>query len=135
MEAEDILQEGFIKVFQHLTSVHSKEHLDGWICKIMINTALTHYTNQLKFKNDESINFDTFDTTISEDALSKLSYKELLRILQGIPAGYRTIFNLYVIDGFNHKEIGEILGIAESTSKSQLRKAKITMKKILTRIL
>jgi RNA polymerase sigma-70 factor (ECF subfamily) len=135
MEAEDILQEGFIKVFQNLSSIHSREHLDKWICKIMINTALDYYIKQLKFRNDESINSDTFDTTISEDALSKLSYKELLRILQGLPAGYRTVFNLFVIDGFNHREIGEMLGIAENTSKSQLRSAKISMQKILTRIL
>ncbi len=135
MEAEDILQEGFIKVFKNLPQLHSKESIDGWIRRIMVNTALNYYTKQLKFQNEVSLKYETLDATFQEDALSKLSYNELLRILQGLPAGYRTVFNLFVIDGYNHKEISEMLGISENTSKSQLWRAKASLKKILTRIL
>jgi len=135
MEAEDILQEGFIKVFRNLSSVSSHEAFESWIYRIMINTAITFYKKQLKFQNEVSLKNETRDATIPEDALSKLSYNELLRILQGIPPGYRTVFNLYVIDGYSHREIGEMLGIAENTSKTQLFRAKATMRKILMRIL
>ncbi|MCX6287038.1 MAG: sigma-70 family RNA polymerase sigma factor [Bacteroidetes bacterium] len=135
MEAEDILQEGFIKVFKNLSHLHSREALDAWIRRIMVNTAINYYTKQLKFQNEVSLKYDSSDATIQEDALSKLSYNELLRILQGLPTGYRTVFNLYVIDGYSHREIGEMLGIAENTSKSQLWRAKASMKKILRRIL
>ncbi|MCX6280933.1 MAG: sigma-70 family RNA polymerase sigma factor [Bacteroidetes bacterium] len=135
MEAQDILQEGFIKVFQNLSHLHSKEAIDGWIHKIFVNTAINYYTKQLKFQNEVSLKFESADATIQEDALSKLSHNELLKILQGLPTGYRTVFNLYVIDGYNHREIGEILGISENTSKSQLWRAKASMRKILRRIL
>jgi len=89
----------------------------------------------LKFQNEVSLIIETSDATIPEDALSKLSYNELLRILQGLPTGYRTVFNMHVIDGFNHREIGEMLGISENTSKSQLWRAKASLRKILMRIL
>ncbi|MCX6242580.1 MAG: sigma-70 family RNA polymerase sigma factor [Bacteroidetes bacterium] len=135
MDAEDILQEGFIKIFMNLSKLHSMEALDGWIHRIMVNTAINYYTKQLKFQNEVSIKSESADATIQEDALSKLSYNELLKILQGLPPGYRTVFNLYVIDGYNHREIGELLGISENTSKSQLWRAKDSMRKILKRIL
>jgi len=135
IEAEDILQEGFIRVFGNLATVRSVEKFDAWISRVMVNTAINYYTAQLKYQNEVSLKNDKEEATIPEDALSKLSYNELLKILQGIPAGYRTVFNLYVIEGYNHREIGEMLGIAENTSKTQLFKAKHTMKKILNRIL
>jgi len=135
MEAEDILQEGFIKIFRNLSTLHSHEAIDGWVHRIMVNTAINHYTKQLKFQNEVSLKYESPDATIPEDALSKLSYNELLRILQGLPPGYRTVFNLYVIEGYTHREIGEMLGISENTSKSQLWRAKASMKKILGRIL
>jgi len=135
MEAEDILQEGFIKVFQNLSSLSSRNSFDGWIYKLMVNTAINYYKRQLKFQNEVSQNFESSDATIPEDALSKLSYNELLKILQGLPLGYRTVFNLYVIEGFTHREIGELLGISENTSKTQLWRAKASMRKILRRIL
>jgi len=134
-DGEDSLQEGFIKVFQNLSQLQSKEAIEGWIHRIMVNTAINYYTKQLKFLNEVRIKFEYSDATIQEDALSKLSYNELLMILQGLPTGYRTVFNLHVIDGYNHREIGEMLGISENTSKTQLWRAKASMKKILTRIL
>jgi len=135
IEAEDILQEGFIKVFQNLGTLQSSDSLDAWVRRIMVNTALNYYSKQLKFQNDTSLKFDIPDATISDDALSKLSYNELLRILQGLPTGYRTVFNLFVIEGYSHREIGELLDISINTSKSQLFRAKAYMQKILKRIL
>jgi RNA polymerase sigma-70 factor (ECF subfamily) len=135
MEADDIMQEGFIKVFRHLNQLNNPQALDGWIHRIMVNTAINYYSRQLKFQNEVSLKFEIEDATITADALSKLSYKEMLRVLQGLPAGYRTVFNLYVIDGYTHKEIADFLGISENTSKSQLLRAKASMRKILLRIL
>ncbi len=134
-EAEDILQEGFIKIFQNLSTLHTIDSLDGWIRRIIVNTAINYYSKQLKFQNDVSLTYESQDATIQADALSILSYNELLRILQGLPAGYRAVFNLYVIEGYSHREIGELLGISENTSKSQLWRAKASMRKILSRIL
>jgi len=135
IEAEDILQEGFIRVFRSLSTLRSVENFDPWIRRVIINTALSYYTPQLKFQNEIILKNDMPDATIPEEALSKLSYNELLRILQGLPTGYRTVFNLYVMEGYNHREISEMLGISENTSKTQLFRAKNSMKKILTRIL
>ncbi len=135
IEAEDILQEGFIKVFRSLPTLRSFENFDPWIHRIMVNSALNYYQQQLKLKNEISLKNEMPDATIPEDALSKLSYKELLSILQGLPTGYRTVFNLHVMEGYNHREIAEMLGVSENTSKTQLFKAKNRMKKILTRIL
>lgn len=134
-EAEDMLQEGFIRIFKNLASLQSRDSLEGWVHRIMVNTAINYYNKQLKFQNEVQMKYETSDATIPEDALSKLSYKELMRILQGLPLGYRTVFNMYIIDGYTHKEIGEILGISENTSKSQLWRAKSSMRNILRRIL
>ncbi|MEI6883600.1 MAG: sigma-70 family RNA polymerase sigma factor [Bacteroidota bacterium] len=134
-EAEDMLQEGFIRIFRNLGSLQSLDSIDGWVHRIMVNTAINYYNKQLKFQNEVQIRNETPDATIPEDALSKLSYKELMKILQGLPLGYRTVFNMYVIDGYTHKEIGEVLGISENTSKSQLWRAKSSMRNILRRIL
>jgi RNA polymerase sigma-70 factor (ECF subfamily) len=135
MEADDIMQEGFINVFQNLGQLHSPQALDSWILRVMVNTAINYYIREVKFQNEVSFKYEHEDATIAAEALSKLSHNEMLKILQGLPAGYRTVFNLYVIDGYTHKEIGELLGISENTSKSQLWRAKASMRKILLRIL
>ena len=131
MEAEDMLQEGFLRVFYNLKYYRFEGSLEGWVRRIMVNTALNFHKKSLKFQNEVELeNFD-LHATLFEDALSKLSREDILRIIQSLPVGYRTIFNLYVMEGYPHKEIAKLLGISENTSKTQLRNAKLAIQKEL----
>ncbi len=122
-DAEDILQEGFIKVFNNLKNFKKEGSLEGWIKRIMVNTALLHYRKTSKFENH--VDVDVADKETNDlDLLSSLSAKELMTQIQTLPDGYRMVFNMYVIEGYQHKEIGELLGISEGTSKSQLARAR-----------
>lgn len=121
--AADIMQDGFVKVFINLKSFKGEGSFEGWIKRIMINTALKQYRKDLKFKNDVDID-SAYNLTFESDIVSRISAKELMGHIQELPDGYRTIFNLYVVEGFQHNEIGELLGISEGTSKSQLSRAR-----------
>jgi len=123
-EAQEILQIGFIYVFCNLHQFRFDGTLDGWVKKTIIHTALNFCKKNAKFRQDISINDMDDVATFSEDALSIISVKELLAILQDLAVGYRVVFNLAEIEGFGHKEIAAMLGIAEGTSKSQLCRAK-----------
>lgn len=123
-EAEDILQEGFIKVFLNLKNFRSEGSLEGWIRRTIINTAINYYRKNLKYQNDINIDDHQIMTPNGDDVLSKLSTDELMDVVQNLPDGYRMIFNLYVIEGFSHKEISAMLEINENTSKSQLSRAR-----------
>jgi len=129
LDAEDLLQEGFIRAFGNLHRFRFEGSLEGWIKKIMIHTALNVYKKQLKFPKEVEIYEVMEHATFSEDALSRLSREDLLRIIHCLPVGYRTVFNLFVIEGYTHKEIGLMLGISENTSKSQLFRAKQAIQK------
>ncbi|HSG67173.1 MAG TPA: sigma-70 family RNA polymerase sigma factor [Bacteroidales bacterium] len=124
MEAEDILQEGFIKVFRYLKDYRNDGSLEGWVRRTMVNTAINFFKKRAKYLNDlpieeaEPINQD------EESAIDKLSAKELLEFIRELPDGYRVVFNLNIIEGYTHKEIGELLNISENTSKSQLSRAR-----------
>ncbi len=131
-EAEDIFQEAFVKVFQKLNQYQNKGSFEGWMRHIFVNTALNHYTKNKKHYQHEDVE-QQFDISVAEvDIMSRLSHEDLLTLIQQLPDGYRMIFNLNVIEGYTHKEISDMLGINEGTSKSQLSKAKsILQKKIL----
>lgn len=122
-DAKDVLQEGFIKVFRDLHQYdHTKGHVAGWVKKVFINTCL----EKLRKKKIDFQNVDDHFDLIPHDAgiVSNLNLKDLTKMIQMLPTGYRTVFNLYVIEGFSHHEIGEKLKISENTSKTQLMKAK-----------
>lgn len=119
LEAQDILQDGFIKVFDHIGQFKFQGSLEGWIKRIMINTALNHI-RKASFKNEQIGIEDYQDKVVNSKAISNMSEKELLDAIQQMPDGYRVVFNLYVVEGYSHKEIGEMLKITESTSRSQL---------------
>jgi len=122
-DAKDALQEGFVKVFRDLHQYdEQKGHVSSWIKKIFINTCL----EKLRKKKIDFQQISDFDQCAVHDSgiLSDLNMKDLTRLIQNLPTGYRTVFNLYVIEGFNHQEIGDKLGISENTSKTQLMKAK-----------
>jgi RNA polymerase sigma factor (sigma-70 family) len=131
MEAEEILQTGFMSIFSHLHQFRFEGSFDGWIRRIFVNTGINHCKKNLKFSHDVELTAMENDAAQMEDALSKMSTKELLSMIQGLAPGHRAIFNMYVIENFHHKEIAEILGIAVGTSKSQLHWAKASMRRML----
>ena len=123
LEAEDILQESFVKVFNNIQSFKSEGSFEGWIRRIVVNTALRDI-QKAAFKN-ELIGLENIPENSEEPtAISKLSEQEILKLISFLPDGYRTVFNLYVFDDFSHREIANHLGIEESTSRSQLTKAR-----------
>ena len=131
-EAKDIMQEAFIKVFQKLSQFNYNSPLEAWIRRIMVNTAI----DSVRKRNSEPVAYDNmesdYELAVEEDVLSDMTYEELLSCLQELPAGYRTVFNMYVIEGFSHKDIAEALEITEGTSKSQLSKARLYLQKVVS---
>ena len=124
MEAEDILQEGFIKVFSFLKNYRNEGSLEGWIRKTMINTAINYYRKNARFANEVDIDNYEVKQNVNESVIDRFAANELLKIINTLPDIYRLIFNMSAIEGYTHKEIGEIFNISENTSKSQLMRAK-----------
>jgi len=132
-EAEDVLQEGFIIVFEKMHQFKMQGSLEGWIRKIMVNKALEHLRKNNKVFRVISIEHvkDTF--VVEEDILDTIATNDLLKIIQELPPAYKMVFNLYVFEGMNHKEIATHIGIAEGTSKSNLSDARTLLKKKIAR--
>ncbi|MBI5219035.1 MAG: sigma-70 family RNA polymerase sigma factor [Bacteroidia bacterium] len=124
MEAEDFLQEGFIKVFLNLNTFRFDGSLEGWVRRIIVNTSINFYRQKGPWMEDVETSRDANSEVFNSDVVSDLSAQELLQYVQELPEGYRMVFNLYVVEGYLHKEIGEMLNISENTSKSQLAKAR-----------
>ena len=124
VEAEDVLQDSFIKVFERLKQWKGDGPLGGWIRSVVVNTALTQLKSRKKTQGDVQVEeaFQVFDN--AESQLQAMQAAELMKLIQEMPDGYRTVFNLFAIEGYPHKEIGEQLGITESTSKTQFLKAR-----------
>lgn len=125
--AEDVLQEGFIKVFYKLNEFRNEGSFEGWLKRIFINTAIEY--NRKEKKHRHLIIEDELEMSLSFSAIEHLMKDDLINMIQTLPNGYRQIFNLYVIDGFNHVEISAMLNISVGTSKSQLARARQTLKK------
>ena len=123
-EAADILQEGFIKVFTRLEDYRYEGSFEGWIKRIIINTAINHLIKQKKHQGQEDIEEVYGETMPDPSALDRLQHRDLIRMVQQLPPGYRMVFNLYEIEGYSHKEIAEIMGISINTSKTQLLHAR-----------
>ena len=122
-DAEDMLQEGFIRIFNHLNQFKSEGSFEGWMRRIVVNVCLKIIKNKrINFSTDDDFGIQIPDS--STDAPSHLSEDELLRLIKRLPTGYRIIFNLHAIEGFSHDEIGDMLKIKASTSRSQLVKAR-----------
>lgn len=129
-EAQDILQDAFIKVFDKLDSFRFNGSFEGWVRRIMVNTALNN-CRKSNYKYENIGIEDYQDKVVNSKAISRLSEQELLAIIQQLPDGYRMVFNLYIIEGYSHKEIAEMLDISENTSRSQLAKARKWMQNVL----
>lgn len=129
-EAEDILQESFIKVFDHIKKFRKDASLESWIKKIVINTALNSQRNKLYLY--PMVDVDHLKSEMEyEVVLGNYHYEDLLKMINDLPDGCRVIFNLYAIEGYQHNEVAKMLGISEGTSKSQYARAKNLMKKKL----
>jgi len=129
-EAEDIFQEAFVKVFHNIKKYDFKGSFEGWIKRIVLNTAIDHYKKNYSLLNILPIEQISEDNEASySDILGYLSIEEILKIVQKLPEGYRLIFNMYAVDGYSHKEISEMLNISSGTSKSQLSKARKMIQK------
>jgi RNA polymerase sigma-70 factor (ECF subfamily) len=129
-EARDLLQDGFLKVFQRLESFDFQCPLDAWIRRIMVNTAIDRYRKDCLAPVTVEVEA-AYDLGEEETIISEMSRQELLHAIQSLPHGYRVVFNMYSIEGYSHKEIAEALGITEGTSKSQLSKAKAYLQKMI----
>ena len=130
-DALDILHEGFIKVFKHIGSYQPGTALSAWIRRIMVNTAIDYYRKVTRRRTED---IETaYDLSADEaDAISQCSEKDILNAIKKLTPAYRAVFNLYVIEGYSHREIGEKLDITESTSRSNLVKARLKLQAILT---
>jgi RNA polymerase sigma factor (sigma-70 family) len=133
-EAEDILQEGFIKVFKKLDSFRGEGSFEGWVRRIFVNTAIEHFRRKRYLQPVTEKEENTLEGK-SLSALDGLGEKDILALVQQLSPGYRTVFNMYVVEGYTHKEIGDMLGISEGTSKSQLSRAKVILQDMVKKFL
>jgi RNA polymerase sigma factor (sigma-70 family) len=129
-DAQDVLQDGFVKVFRKLDSFRSEGSFEGWIRRVFVNTAIEHvmrkhYMQPVTEREENTLESKTLT------ALDGLSEKDILKLVQQLAPGYRAVFNLYVVEGYSHKEIGEMLDITEGTSKSQLSRAKVILQEMI----
>lgn len=131
LEADDILQEGFIKVFSYLKDFRNEGSLEGWIRKTIVNTAINYYNSKQQEWKETSIEKAESNQSVAEDILDQISVTDLLHLIQQLPEGYRMVFNLHVIEGYNHQEIAQMLDISENTSKSQLSRARAALQQRL----
>jgi len=129
-QAEDVMIDGFVKVFNKIDQFKHQGSFEGWIRRIMVNESLTYIRKNKSMYLE--VDIEAADKEPDYDALgSKLEADDLLAMIQSLPTGYKTVFNLYAIEGFSHKEIAEKLGVSENTSKSQLSRARALLQKQL----
>lgn len=128
-EAEEILQDGFIRVFKFISQFKNEGSLEGWIRKIMVNCALQKLRSQANLRPVVSLNTQLHDEAYEDSIIENIDGKEMLRMVQALSPVYRMVFNLYFFEGYKHREIAELLGIEEGTSKSNLAQAKRNLQK------
>lgn len=123
-DAKDILQEGFVKVFSKLDQFSGKGSLEGWMKKVFVNTALEHYRINKVYQQQSDVS-EAYSVATEAEAIGALTQQEILAVMQQMAPGFRTILNMYAIEGYSHAEIADMLGISEGTSKSQLSRARV----------
>ena len=129
-EASEIMNQGFLKVFTKLELFDNSKPFKAWLGRIMINTSINYYRTNLKMAYADDI--DEMDVMSSDELPDhKLAYDDLLAMVQQLPQAYRTVFNLYAIEGYTHDEIGKMLGISDGSSKSNLFKAREKLRKMI----
>jgi RNA polymerase sigma-70 factor (ECF subfamily) len=129
-EAQDILQEGFIKIFKKMSSYRGDGSFEGWIRRIFVNTAIEHFRKKTYIQPITEQEENTIEGKYLS-VLDNLAEKDIIQLIQQLSPGYRTVFNMYVVEGYTHKQIAEALGISEGTSKSQLSRAKLILQDLV----
>lgn len=129
-EATEMLNDGFLKVFNHLHRYDVSRPFNAWLSTIMINTAIDHYRSRIKKMHLEELKAN-HEMEDRENIVSKLNYQDLIALVQKLSNAYRTVFNLFAIDGYSHEEIADMLNISVGTSKSNLFKARESLKKMI----
>lgn len=133
MEAEDMLQNGFIRVFQKLNDYRGEGSFEGWVRRIMVHSSIEYYRKHHKMM--QAVDMDEADEpSVDPLAAARLDAKDLMALIQQLAPGYRIVFNLYAIEGYSHREIGEIAGITEGASKSQLSRARTILKEQIAKL-
>ena len=122
--AADILQDGFVTLFTKLDSYSGEGSFEGWARKIFVNTALMSLRKKDVLRQTEDVDAAWNITADSPTPIQNIGYQELCRMIAALPPGFRTVFNMYIVEGYSHKEIAEALGISETTSRSQLQRAR-----------
>lgn len=123
--AEDVLQDGFITLFTRLNSYKGEGSFEGWARKIFVTTALMSLRKKDALKMSDELDVARGMKAETTTQIQNIGYKELMKIVTTLPPGFRTVFNMYAIEGFSHKEIGEMLGISETTSRTQYSRARV----------
>ena len=131
-EAEEILQDGFMRVFTYIHTYKGQGSFEGWIRRIVVNAALLKYRSKSQLRVVVEYNDGEHDIKEPDSVIEMLDAKELVKLVQTLSPGYRMVFNLYVLEGMKHREIAELLGISEGTSKSNLSDARLILQKALT---
>lgn len=129
-EAEDILQDGFIKVFANIHKYQPFGSFEGWVSRIFVNTAIEYYRQRKKFLLAD-IEMENAEFTVSESVLDSMAAEEILNLMSKMPDGYRMVFNMYAIEGYSHKEIAEELNISVGTSKSQYSRSRAYLQNLI----
>ena len=131
-EAEDILQDSFVKAFKNLDRYKADGPLGAWMRRITVNTALEQYRRNNSLKNfGIMLDINESNVLVEDGAIEQLELEDLLSKIQSLPKGFRTVFNLYAIEGYNHKEIGDLLNISAGTSKSQYSRARLLLRTMI----
>lgn len=131
-EAEDVMMEGFMKIFKAMPDFVATGSFEGWMKRIMIYTAIERFRKLRRMPFDDQQ--EVADAGVDESVVASMSAKEILNLLHEMPEGYRVVFNMFAIEGYSHREIAETLGISEGTSKSQYNRSKTYLKKLIEKI-
>lgn len=128
-ESKEVVNDGFMKVFTKIELYQLESSFKAWLRRIMINTAIDHYRKELRYDHNMDLNGAVI--SVESSVVDDISYEELMKMVQRLTPAYRAVFNLYVIDGYKHDEIAQILDIAVGTSKSNLMKARLKLMKMI----
>ena len=130
-DARDLLQEGFIKLYTNINKYSGEGSFDGWVRKIFVNSALERLRHNDILKNADDIDDVNYTDMPDDESASEISSDEIMKYVRSLPDGFRTVFNLFAIEGYSHKEIGDKLNISESTSRSQYMRARKILQKMI----
>ena len=134
MEAEDMLQNGFIKVFKSINDYRGDGAFEGWVRRIMVHASIEYYRKHHRIVQAMDLADAGIEPTVDAAAITNMDVKDLMNIIQQLSPGYRMVFNLYAIEGYSHKEVASMMGITEGASKSQLSRARTILKELVTKM-